>query len=85
LPQRRQQGDKKAEPFPAGWQFSQCASGVHKIISPDVSHFWLQLSLTPGFSPVEKGADDNSRFNGFPQPVKAAEAAPSSLRLRTPG
>jgi hypothetical protein len=33
--------------------------------SPDISHFWLRLPLTPGFSPVEKGADGQSRFNGF--------------------
>ncbi len=24
------------------------------------------ISLTPGFSPVDKGQDDNNRFNGFP-------------------
>jgi hypothetical protein len=44
-----------------------------------------RFSLAPGFSPVEKGKDDKSRFNGFPQRVKAAEAAPSSLRPQTPG
>jgi hypothetical protein len=45
----------------------------------------LLFSLTPGFSPVEKGKDGQSRFNGFPQRAKAAEVAPSSLRLPTPG
>jgi hypothetical protein len=45
----------------------------------------LRLSLTPGFSPVDKGADEKSRFNGFcAAQVKAAEAAPKSLRQWTP-
>jgi hypothetical protein len=52
---------------------------------PDISHFFRLLSLTPGFRPMEKGEDGRSRFNGFPQCVKAAEAAPSSLHPQTPG
>jgi len=32
-----------------------------------------------------KGAGGKSRFNGFPNQVKAAEAAPNALRLPTPG
>jgi hypothetical protein len=49
------------------------------------SHRPFCLSLTPGFSPVETGGNDDSRFNGFWHTVKAAEAAPSSLCLKSPG
>jgi hypothetical protein len=45
---------------------------------PDISHFWLRLSLYRGFSPVKKGG-------ASPQYVKAAEAALQALRLWTPG
>ncbi len=38
----------------------------------------MRFSLTPGSSPVQKGKDDESRFNGFPQHVKGAEAVPNS-------
>ena len=55
------------------------AGGRKSEACPDISHFFRLLSLTPGFSPVETGEDGHSRFNGFPQCVKAAEAAPSSL------
>jgi hypothetical protein len=55
------------------------AGGRKSEVCPDISHFFRLLSLTPGFSPVEKGEDGHSRFNGFPQCVKAAEAAPGSL------
>ena len=41
---------------------------------PDISESFLWLSLTPGFSPVETGDDEGSRFNGFLHRVKAADA-----------
>ncbi len=39
----------------------------------------LCFSLTPDFSPVEKGMDDPSRFNGFQQRVKTVEAIAGTL------
>jgi hypothetical protein len=54
-------------------------------LDPDGSRFWSRLSLTPGFSPVTRGANDISRFNGLPQGVKAAEAALHTLMPQTPG
>jgi hypothetical protein len=56
-----------------------------KRSNPDISHLRPRYSLAPGFSPVEKGKDAKRRFNGFPPRVKAAEAAPGSLRLQPPG
>jgi hypothetical protein len=58
---------------------------LRPVSNPDISYLLSRFSLTPGFSPVEKGQDDQSRFNGFPQRVKAAEAVPSSWRPQTPG
>ena len=49
--------------------------------NPDISHFFRLLSLTPGFSPVKKGEDGHSRFNGFPQRAKAAENVVASAIL----
>jgi hypothetical protein len=76
------------------WERSPPLDGVHlkeavqhhkSVQSKEPTPSESRFSLAPGFSPVEKGKADKSRFNGFPQRVKAAEAAPSSFRPQPPG
>jgi hypothetical protein len=43
------------------------------------------LSLAPGFSPVWNRRARTSRFNGFPDRPKAAEAAEPTDRHKSPG
>ncbi len=63
------------------------ASHVPALLSSnlDTSRLRLFLSLAPGFSPVESGDDDESRFNGFCRRVKAAEAAGCPSHPQSPG
>jgi len=53
--------------------------------NPDISHRLVRFSLTPGFSPVAAGENDESRFNGFWHGVEAAEAARGSFCRDSPG
>jgi hypothetical protein len=69
-----------------GFQSKRGGRVIPNAPPPDISRYLLRLSLTPGFSPVDKGADEKSRFNGFyAAPIKAAEAAPNELCQWTPG
>jgi hypothetical protein len=44
--------------------------------NPDISHLLSRVSLAPGFSPVDKGKDDKSRFHGFSMLVFMNELPP---------
>lgn len=56
-----------------------------RAFSEAIPHWAGLISLAPGFSPLERRDENKSRFNGFPQPAKAAEAAEPIPVAGSPG